>query len=513
MKKRIIIAAALSLSMLSSIGYAKDQNSNNAQKTAKYFNTIKTNPEALQVFLNKMPKGGDLHNHIDGAVYAENLIQYSANENYCLHPKIYEVYKDPNCPKQDQLQNIPYEPALYDRLIDNWSMRNFPINTQSGQKHFFAVFPKIEALVVANLPKVIAGIANRAARQHEIYLELMIGGMQLKAADEAGKNAMQIGAKVKPEKDLKLWREKLLKAGINELVQDTNTKMTTLKQQVNKDLQCGSAAAKLGCQVTLRYQYFTLRDLPLPQFYVQLVTAFAVAKSNPDIVGINIVEPENWQMALKQYTKQMQMIGILHSLYPKVNITLHAGELAFGQVPAKDLDFHIRQAINIAQAQRIGHGVDIAYENNAQQLLKEMARKHIDVEINLTSNQDVLGIVGNKHALPLYLKNHVPISLSTDDEGIERTDLTREFKRAVLTYALSYPTLKRIARNSITYSFLPGESLWENPETFVPDNACKNVLLGSMEPSSACSEFLNHNQKAKLQWKLEKQFNNFEKHW
>ncbi len=47
---------------------------------------------------------------------------------------------------------------------------------------------------------------------------------------------------------------------------------------------------------------------------------------------------------------------------------------------------HIRLAVEQAHAERIGHGVDIMYEDRPTELLKEMAAKHILVEINLTSN-------------------------------------------------------------------------------------------------------------------------------
>ena len=37
------------------------------------------------------------------------------------------------------------------------------------------------------------------------------------------------------------------------------------------------------------------------------------------------------------------MIDALHTLYPKVHITLHAGEITLGLVPPEGLKFHIRE--------------------------------------------------------------------------------------------------------------------------------------------------------------------------
>ncbi len=46
-----------------------------------------------------------------------------------------------------------------------------------------------------------------------------------------------------------------------------------------------------------------------------------------------------------------------------------------GLVPPEGLRFHIRQAVELGYAQRIGHGVDVMYEDDAPALLKEMAAK------------------------------------------------------------------------------------------------------------------------------------------
>ena len=40
-------------------------------RTAAYFETIRDKPEPLARFVRAMPKGGDLHNHLSGAIYAE----------------------------------------------------------------------------------------------------------------------------------------------------------------------------------------------------------------------------------------------------------------------------------------------------------------------------------------------------------------------------------------------------------------------------------------------------------
>jgi len=214
---------------------------------------------------------------------------------------------------------------------------------------------------------------------------------------------------------------------------------------------------------------------------------------------------------MRDYTLQMKMLDYLHSVYPRVHISLHAGELAPGLVPPEGLRFHIRQAVELGHAERIGHGVDVMYEDDADGLLKEMARKHVMVEINLSSNEGILGIKGAEHPFPIYRAAHVPVALSTDDEGVSRIDLTHEYVRAVLDYHLSYLDLKQMARTGMEHNFLPGESLWAAEDVFTaPATACRGLVLGSDKPSASCKALLDSSQKAAAQWELERRFRGFE---
>jgi adenosine deaminase len=205
------------------------------------------------------------------------------------------------------------------------------------------------------------------------------------------------------------------------------------------------------------------------------------------------------------------MVGFLHELYPRVHVSLHAGELAPGLVPPEGLCCHIRLAVEQAQAERIGHGVDVMYEDRPYELLKEMAQKHVMVEINLTSNDVILGVSGKDHPLQLYWRYGVPVALSTDDEGVSRIDLTHEYVRAAESYSLSYSDLKKMARTSLEHSFLPGSSIWRDQDVFTRAVAsCAADSPGAEKPSGACAAFLKANEKAQQQWELERRFRTFE---
>jgi adenosine deaminase len=194
-----------------------------------------------------------------------------------------------------------------------------------------------------------------------------------------------------------------------------------------------------------------------------------------------------------------------------VHISLHAGELAPGLVPPDGLSFHIREAVELGHAERIGHGVDVLYETDPAALLKEMGDKHVMVEVNLTSNDVILGVQGRDHPLAAYRAAHVPVALSTDDEGVSRIDLTHEYVRAVTEQGLSYVDLKRSARTSLEHAFLHGDSLWAKPDEFtVRKSACAAPITERSEATSACRAFLDANEKAAEEWELERRFGAFE---
>jgi hypothetical protein len=200
---------------------------------------------------------------------------------------------------------------------------------------------------------------------------------------------------------------------------------------------------------------------------------------------------------------QMRQLEFLAKRRGSIPVTLHAGELTQELVHPRHLRNHIRQAVEVAGARRIGHGVSIGYEYNAEQLLAEMARQGVAVEINLTSNAQILGVEGAKHPFPTYRKYGVPLTLSTDDQGVSRGSLTKEYERAVTTYDLDYDDIVTLSRNALSYAFLPGESLWSDPHGFKPVPACNGQVLGGPSPDRGCADFLAGSKKARRQWLLE----------
>jgi adenosine deaminase len=257
--------------------------------------------------------------------------------------------------------------------------------------------------------------------------------------------------------------------------------------------------------------YQIQRGLLPEQVFAQILTGFELASADSRVVGINLVLPEDWYIPMHDFHLHMKMLDFLHPMYPKVHISLHAGELAMGLVPPEGLRFHIRESVELGHAERIGHGVDVMNEREPLELLREMARRKILVEICLTSNDVILGVRGDDHPFPIYRQYHVPLALATDDEGVSRSDMTREYLRAVEDYRVSYVDLKGMARESLEHGFLPGASLWTDLGRDRVTAECSNDRPASSKVSIRCHKFLKTSEKAQLQWILERDFVEFER--
>ena len=484
---------------------------NSEQRTAHYLESVRKQPPLLLAFVRDLPKGGDLHNHLDGAIYAEDLVDFAADGGLCVDRTSSRLLAPP-C---DSCESYTAKPAarcsygdhvLYNQMIDAWSMRDWKPDDESGHDHFFAAFDKFGLASHTHVAEAIAASANRAGMDHLQYVEFM------HTAD--GGAAAKLAGKVEWTPDYAKMRDALLSAGLKDVAVETSKRLDADDAKAKEILKCGTADAAPGCDVTVRYLYQVLRGLPHEVVFAQILLGFELASTDPRFVGLNLVMPEDWYVPIHDFNEHMAMLDYLHGIYPKVHITLHAGELAMGLVPPEDLTFHIRASVERGHAERIGHGVDVMNEKDPIGLLHEMAERSVLVEIALTSNDMILGVSGDDHPLPIYMKYGVPVALATDDEGVSRSDMTHEYLRAIETYHLSYADLKRMARQSLEHSFLPGQGLWTDTKlVFRMAPACLGNAPGAEKPSAGCEEFLAANERARMQWKLEGEFAKFERNY
>ncbi|HEX6098375.1 MAG TPA: adenosine deaminase [Thermoanaerobaculia bacterium] len=464
------------------------------------FESVRHDPLLLRRFLEQMPKGGDLHQHLSGTVYGETYIRLgAAKKGLCIDTAAL-AYE--NCEKGSKTQ-VPAAKALTDTglyrdILDSMSMRQFRAIGESGHDHFFATFGKFSAVSRNHVPEMLADVVSRFARENVDYVESLFG-QDLGAARDLGKT-------LKPGQSFEAMRDTLLKRGVADVVKKSRATIDTAEAGLRKALKCDTSDVQPGCESTIRYLFETHRAFPREQLFAELLVGFELATVDSRVVGLNVVQPEDWYASMAGFEELMQMFAYLRPLYPNVRVSAHAGELAPGLVPPEGLRTHIRDSVMIAKAERIGHGVDIAREEDALALLRHMSERGVAVEVCLTSNDVILGVTGRDHPLNLYLRSGVPVVLATDDAGVSRGDMTTEWQRAVEEHGVTYEDLKWIARNSIEYSFLEGASLWADRNYEDYAEPCEED-----ERSDECRTFLAANAKARVQMRLEQRLLDFER--
>jgi hypothetical protein len=452
--------AAVALSVVA-VTAAPPASPSNEAVVAKYFSSIRHQPSLLLAFLTDMPKGGDLHNHLSGAVYAESYLRWAAVDGLCLAAATMSIVTgtcDAGAGRPPVADVVRRSNPLFAQAIDAMSMRHWD-PALNGHDHFFATFGRfgISSLRTGDM---LAEVSSRAAAEHVSYLELMLtpdGGASALRGTAAGWNP-----------DLPAFRQSLLGKGFaREVVGLATARLDAAEARQRELLGCGGASPDAGCRVAIRYIFQVSRAAEPEAVFAQTLAGFETAAADPRVVGINLVQPEDDPVAVRDFRLQMSMLDYLHGVYPAVKITLHAGELTEGLVAPETLRFHMRESVRVGHALRLGHGTGVMYEDDPLGLLRDLASRNVLVEVALTSSDLILGVRGSRHPLRTYLKFGVPVTLVSDDAGVSRTTLTLEYRKAVEEQGLDYRMLKRMARNSIAYSFA--------------DEATRTRLAGALE--------------------------------
>lgn len=414
---------------------------------------------AYRDFFTHFPKGADLHQHLSGAVWAESMLSWAAQDGLCLTPVTFVATTPPCSSDQVNASRILTSP-LQPQVIAAWSMRLFiPSLTQSGHDHFFDAFGKYANVLtpVNRRGGALAEALNQVAADSVVRVEMKASPYMPDQPTLLAAMASEAPGAVSDPARFPEALAALRAAGLDAQAKTSIAITNAVLAAKDAALGCGTPTQQPGCDVSLGLVAEVNRNAPQDRVFSQMAMNFAAAAQDTRWVAIDLVSVEDGLIALSDYSLQMQMVRFMRSQYPGVHVTLHAGELVPGLVPPADMTSHIRQAVEVAGAERIGHGVSIRSERDAQQLMREMSRRGVLVEVALTSNEQILGTKAKQSQLPVYLANDVAVSLATDDPGIERTDLSEQYMKARRWFHLSYADLKKISYNGITYSFATPE--------------------------------------------------------
>jgi adenosine deaminase/adenosine deaminase CECR1 len=455
------LVIALALAAANAGARAPAQNANEAA-TARHYAALIAGSEPktaeLTMFFTQMPKGGDLHHHYSGAVYAETYVDFLDKQGYCVDKQTFKIETRPAVVEAQRARPAAERTCLgtadvyaddytYRELLQRWSSKDF--HNHSGiqappDRQFFQTFLYFGPVSNANFHEGLAEIKERAIRENVSYIETMFKMSPFVVNKDFDAQAWQNAHDAKAfEAQMRAWMTQLDgDQKFNQSIADFTAKIDEAAAGIDDE------------RFTMRYQTYVLRLLNPSQVFSSMLAGFKAAKKDSKIVGVNIVGQESQMVAMRDYTLHMQMFHFLKSVYPDVKAALHAGELALGDVPPEQLQFHIDQALNLAGADRIGHGIDLAHETNAAAIMQHMREKDIPVEINLTSNAFISGVEKQNHPVTLYRKYGVPYVISTDDAGVTRHNLANEYVLFASRYKPGYAELKKASYNSIRYSFL-----------------------------------------------------------
>jgi adenosine deaminase len=127
-----------------------------------------------------------------------------------------------------------------------------------------------------------------------------------------------------------------------------------------------------------------------------------------------------------------------------LHVTVHAGEAAGPE--------SVWAAIKLLGAERIGHGVAVAQDND---LIEYMRSHEIGIETCLTSNYQTGAWTDTaNHPIRTFLERGLSVSLNTDDPGISNIDIKHEYALASRVVNLSLEQVKQIQLNAQQQRFL-----------------------------------------------------------
>ena len=392
------------------------------------FDTIKrtAKPAELYTFLYALPKGGDLHNHLGGAVRPEWWYELATNPALNGGDTFYTRIKYSTTPEASE------ELTLF-RNIRGYTYRQLPPAIQADYVRLDQLTPELKQAWLDSL---------RLDRPGEGRGEFF--GQLFQRIGQLFHNPHVVAESI-------VWN--LRAFGAEQLrYLEGQTHVHGITDNEGRAISAHDFAAFLqrrlaqpdaiATGVVLRLQLAVLRFLPNAE--QQLEEHYEFVATHRDLfVGLNMVGIE--ENGHGYPARFLATFRALRARYPTLDLSIHAGEM-------DGPDTHIRDTLLLG-ASRIGHGVNLLQDPDTLLLLQQTRR--VLIEVNLISNR-LLEYTPDlaKHPFPEYLRTGIPVCLNTDDRGMWDSNLTDEYYTAVTTYNLSWDEIVMLGRNSLTYSFV-----------------------------------------------------------
>jgi adenosine deaminase len=296
------LAAALALGCASTASLTQSPSA----RTARHLASLQGQTARQADFLRDMPKGGDLHTHLSGSVYAESYLRWAVEDGLC-------VRRSARGPAAAALRRRGGDPARGGGLRGRHALRNAlhrrlldaefrPSGSRSGHDHFFATFSAFDALP-SRAGDMLAEAVTRLADQNTWYLESMqslgVGG------------ARRLGHTAGWSDDLAALRARLPEAELDALVTAARARLDAEELRMRALLRCDAPDPAPGCRVTVRYVVQVIRTLPREEVFAQIAAAVQLIEADPRVVALNLVAPEDDPVALRDYADHMRAVAHL----------------------------------------------------------------------------------------------------------------------------------------------------------------------------------------------------------
>jgi hypothetical protein len=274
-----------------------------SQSINQYVEKIRNNEAALTAFFSQMPKGGDLHHHYGGAIYAEPLLERAIAENFYLNTETMKVAKEkPSNGKWEQFSILQSrgELGMYkQKIMQKWSVKDYNNVDYPSDKLFFETFDKLWPAADGNFEQGLLELKNRAIKENVSYIETQLSTIPCNInTDDLNKFNGQLRqmATSKNEKAIMQFLDtiynNLIQRNIAVYAKDFNTNFV---EKLHNGLKIDDD------HFTMRYQNFVLRFMEPVDLFKNLALAFISADNSPIIAGVNIVAPEDGETSMKDY--------------------------------------------------------------------------------------------------------------------------------------------------------------------------------------------------------------------
>jgi adenosine deaminase CECR1 len=383
-------------------------------------------PAQLYAFLYDMPKGGDLHNHAQGANRSEWIYAVCTDPARNGGESFYARARFADAPDavDPSARYRTIRRQAYDLLSDRVKGEYVPLGSlNAGEKAQWLAAMRLDGTGDGRLeffshiwPR-LGGIQSSLP----VSTELLVENMKAFGAEHLSYLETQFGVDGMVDNDGRAI--------------PADEAVAFVKERLSRP-------DALATGVTVRFQRTILRFAPDAERHLE--QAYAFVDAHRDLwVGLNMAGIE--ENGYGYPSRFLDTFRRMRSRYPTLALSIHAGEM-------DGPDHHVRDTLLLG-ATRIGHGVNLIRDPDTLLLLQQTRR--VLVEINLISNR-LLGYVPDlsRHPFPEYLRTGVPVCLNTDDRGMWDSNLTDEYYTAVTLYHLSWSEILAMGRDSLAHSFV-----------------------------------------------------------